>query len=285
MSYTIDVYRGEARAQRNILSFGAYVALFPQLIAGPIVRYQTVVDEIDSRSYTIDSFGEGTRRFVCGLGKKVLLANNIGLIWKSVSALPDGQLTTLGVWLGLMACGLQIYFDFSGYSDMAIGPVHGSARQILFGKRKAPADPEGRTEDRGIRLRQIPVHSGQISHRPTSGPGRMDLPQDAGRPDQRQTRGAETADSIYARSYLEGRDQYGVFLNSNQAQTVERGKLLLVKDSFGNSFAQFPAEDYAEVHMLDLRFFRESLTDYIRENGITEVLVVYGVPDLTNNVS
>ena len=121
MSYTIDVYRGEARAQRNILSFGAYVALFPQLIAGPIVRYQTVADEINSRSHTMDDFGEGVRRFVCGLGKKVLLANNIGLIWKSVSALPDGQLTTLGVWLGLVACGLQIYFDFSGYSDMAIG--------------------------------------------------------------------------------------------------------------------------------------------------------------------
>lgn len=102
--------------------------------------------------------------------------------------------------------------------------------------------------------------------------------------------GEKKSDSIYERSYLEGRDQYGVFLNSNQAQTViqgggESGKLLLVKDSFGNSLAQFPAEDYAEVHMLDLRFFRESLTDYIRENGITEVLVVYGIPDLANDVT
>ncbi len=101
--------------------------------------------------------------------------------------------------------------------------------------------------------------------------------------------GAETADSIYERSYLEGKDQYGVFLNSNQAQTViqgggESGKLLLVKDSFGNSFAQFPVEDYAEVHMVDLRFFRENLTDYIRENGITEVLAVYGIPNLANDV-
>lgn len=102
--------------------------------------------------------------------------------------------------------------------------------------------------------------------------------------------GEKKSDSIYERSYLEGRDQYGVFLNSNQAQTViqgggESGKLLLVKDSFGNSLAQFPAEDYAEVHMLDLRFFRESLTDYIRENGITEILVVYGIPDLANDVT
>ena len=81
-----------------------------------------------------------------------------------------------------------------------------------------------------------------------------------------------------------------MFLNSNQAQTViqgggESGKLLLVKDSFGNSFAQFPVEDYAEVHMVDLRFFRESLTDYIRDNGITEVLVIYGIPNLTNDVA
>lgn len=102
--------------------------------------------------------------------------------------------------------------------------------------------------------------------------------------------GTKTADSIYERSYLEGKDQYGVFLNSNQAQTVihgggEIGKLLLVKDSFGNSFAQFPVEDYAEVHMVDLRFFRENLTGYIRDNGITEVLVVYGIPNLTNDVS
>jgi hypothetical protein len=102
--------------------------------------------------------------------------------------------------------------------------------------------------------------------------------------------GAKTADSIYERSYLEGRDQYGVFLNSNQAQTViqgggQSGNLLLIKDSFGNSLAQFPAEDYAEVHMVDLRFFRDSLTDYIRDNGITEVLVVYGIPNLTNDAA
>ncbi|MGI6028369.1 MAG: MBOAT family O-acyltransferase [Candidatus Heteroscillospira sp.] len=121
MSYTIDVYRGDARVQRNILSFGAYVSLFPQLIAGPIVRYQTVADQIDCRTHTVDAFGEGVRRFVCGLGKKVLLANNIGLIWESVSKLPESQFTVLGTWLGLAACGLQIYFDFSGYSDMAIG--------------------------------------------------------------------------------------------------------------------------------------------------------------------
>ena len=85
MSYTIDVYRGDAKVQKNIISFGAYVPLFPQLIAGPIVRYQTITDRINERTHSFDKFGEGVKRFVCGLGKKVLLANNIGLLWSTVS--------------------------------------------------------------------------------------------------------------------------------------------------------------------------------------------------------
>ena len=119
MSYTIDVYRGEAKAQKNIINFGAYVTLFPQLIAGPIVRYQTVADELEHRDCTADLFAEGVKRFACGIGKKVLLANNIGLLWEaaSVQAAP----TVLTAWLGVIAYGFQIYFDFSGYSDMAIG--------------------------------------------------------------------------------------------------------------------------------------------------------------------
>ena len=121
MSYTIDVYRGTARVQRNILSFGAYVALFPQLIAGPIVRYQDVADQLDGRTHSFDRFGEGVKRFVTGLGKKVLLANNIGLLWEAVSQTPAARLSTLGAWVGLLAFAFQIYFDFSGYSDMAIG--------------------------------------------------------------------------------------------------------------------------------------------------------------------
>ena len=121
MSYTIDVYRGDAKLQRNILSFGAYVSLFPQLIAGPIVRYQDIADQLDQRSHSFDSFGDGAKRFVTGLGKKVLLANNIGLLWSAISETESAQLTTLGAWLGILAFAFQIYFDFSGYSDMAIG--------------------------------------------------------------------------------------------------------------------------------------------------------------------
>lgn len=119
MSYTIDVYRGDAKVQHNILSFGAYVSLFPQLITGPVVRYQTIADQIDQRTHSFDKFGDGIKRFVCGLGKKVLLANNIGLLWSTISE--SGNLTVVSAWLGIIAYAFQIYFDFSGYSDMAIG--------------------------------------------------------------------------------------------------------------------------------------------------------------------
>lgn len=119
MSYTIDVYRGEAKAQKNIINFGAYVTLFPQLIAGPIVRYQTVADELEHRECTVELFSSGIKRFVCGIGKKVLLANNIGLLWEAASA--QTTPTVLTAWLDAIAYGFQIYFDFSGYSDMAIG--------------------------------------------------------------------------------------------------------------------------------------------------------------------
>lgn len=119
MSYTIDVYRGDAKMQRNIISFGAYVSLFPQLIAGPIVRYQDIADQLNQRTHSFDKFGDGVKRFVTGLGKKVLLANNIGLLWDTISA--SSELTVVGAWLGIVAFGFQIYFDFSGYSDMAIG--------------------------------------------------------------------------------------------------------------------------------------------------------------------
>jgi len=121
MSYTIDVFRGDAKAQRNIISFGAYVTLFPQLIAGPIVRYQTIADEIDSRLESYELIGEGIKRFILGLGKKVLLANNIGILWDGVSKLETSNISILTAWLGILAFGFQIYFDFSGYSDMAIG--------------------------------------------------------------------------------------------------------------------------------------------------------------------
>ena len=121
MSYTIDIYRGEAQRQKGIISFGAYVALFPQLIAGPIVRYQTVARELTQRRENADDFSEGICRFMYGLGKKVLLANSIGMVWEQVCGMGIGSLPVLTAWIGILAFTFQIYFDFSGYSDMAIG--------------------------------------------------------------------------------------------------------------------------------------------------------------------
>lgn len=121
MSYTIDVFRKEAPAQRNIINLGAYVTMFPQLIAGPIVRYQTVANQLNDRKETQARFANGVQRFVIGLGKKVLLANNIGLLWDEISSTDISNLSVLTSWLGVIAFGFQIYFDFSGYSDMAIG--------------------------------------------------------------------------------------------------------------------------------------------------------------------
>lgn len=120
MSYTIDVYRGDTPAQKNIVSFGTYVSLFPQLIAGPIVRYRDVADQLDSRHENIEQFTLGVKRFMIGLGKKVLLANSMGLLWDTLR--PDMSANgALGNWVGIIAYSFQIYFDFSGYSDMACG--------------------------------------------------------------------------------------------------------------------------------------------------------------------
>ena len=121
MSYSIDVYRRKCPVQHNLISFGCYVAMFPQLIAGPIVRYVTVAEELDNRRETWEGFYLGIRQFVVGLCKKVLLANSVGLLWDTISSQPAAQLSALTAWLGIVAYAFQIFFDFAGYSDMAIG--------------------------------------------------------------------------------------------------------------------------------------------------------------------
>lgn len=121
MSYTIDVYRGEAEPERNIINFGAYVSLFPQLIAGPIVRFRDIAKQLRDRKVTVEKLSYGAMRFVTGLGKKVFLANQAGAIFETVTSYSAFSMTTLAAWLGLLAFTFQIYFDFSGYSDMAIG--------------------------------------------------------------------------------------------------------------------------------------------------------------------
>lgn len=121
MSYVIDVYRREVPAAKNPLHIGLYIALFPQLIAGPIVRYRDIYQQIVKRSVTLEDFSAGVTRFVYGMGKKVLLANTLAITADKIFAIPISGLTTPLAWLGIVCYTLQIYFDFSGYSDMAIG--------------------------------------------------------------------------------------------------------------------------------------------------------------------
>lgn len=121
LSYSVDVYRGKAKCQKNIINLAAYITLFPQLIAGPIVRYETVAEQLDKREESFDMFGDGVNRFVTGLGKKVLIANMCGEIFNKLSGLSAGENTVVLSWICSIAFSLQIYFDFSGYSDMAIG--------------------------------------------------------------------------------------------------------------------------------------------------------------------
>lgn len=121
MSYPIDLYRKQTDPQKSLVSFGAYVCMFPQLIAGPIVRYVDVAEQLDHRTLSRQSFYDGTRRFIVGLCKKVLLANNAGQVFETISQLPVSERSVLTAWLGIIFYAFQIYFDFSGYSDMAIG--------------------------------------------------------------------------------------------------------------------------------------------------------------------
>ena len=119
LSYTIDVYRGDTCAQKNPVALATYVSMFPQLIAGPIVRYSTIAEQLKSRRHTLEKLASGIRRFVLGLGKKILLANTLGELCSLFRE--SGDRSVLFVWIYAVSFTLQIYFDFSGYSDMAIG--------------------------------------------------------------------------------------------------------------------------------------------------------------------
>lgn len=119
LSYVIDVYRGDVKAQKNWIHFAMYISLFPQLIAGPIVRYTDIESQLEQRTFCFDNMYQGIIRFIIGLGKKVLLANQIGVLWDTISTMTT--MSTVSAWLGAIAFFFQIYFDFSAYSDMAIG--------------------------------------------------------------------------------------------------------------------------------------------------------------------
>ncbi len=121
MSYSIDVYRGDIKAERSFLTFMTYVCMFPQLIAGPVIRYSSVGKQLHKRSHTLDGFCIGGKRFLTGLFKKTLIADNLGLLWSIIKSGSYGEISLMTAWLGIIAFTLQIYYDFSGYADMAIG--------------------------------------------------------------------------------------------------------------------------------------------------------------------
>jgi alginate O-acetyltransferase complex protein AlgI len=121
ISYIVDVYRKEVRAQNDVYNLALYISLFPQLIAGPIVRYHDVASQIIDRTHSVDLFASGVQRFIIGLAKKMLIANPLGEVADNVFVLSGNELTMQLAWIGILSYTLQIYFDFSGYSDMAIG--------------------------------------------------------------------------------------------------------------------------------------------------------------------
>lgn len=121
ISYIADIYMQKVKPERNLIDFATYITMFPQLIAGPIVKYDDIHKQLANRKESINKFGEGVQRFIIGLGKKVILANNIGVIWTQVKEVNLNDLSIVLSWIGIIAFNLQIYFDFSGYSDMAIG--------------------------------------------------------------------------------------------------------------------------------------------------------------------
>ncbi len=121
ISYIVDVYTGRSKEEKSLIDFALYISIFPQIGAGPIVQYNQMNAELKNRQITVDKFGEGIEKFIIGLAKKVLIANNLALTWAQIKAMPDLKMSALTAWIGIICFTLQIYFDFSGYSDMAIG--------------------------------------------------------------------------------------------------------------------------------------------------------------------
>ncbi|WP_410745633.1 MBOAT family O-acyltransferase [Clostridium neonatale] len=121
ISYVVDVYTRKVKVQKNFINFATYVSMFPQLLSGPIVQYSTIENQLTNRKESIQKFSDGVEKFISGLGKKVIIVNNIGLIWDQVIGNSISEISILTAWIGIISFTFQIYFDFSGYSDMAIG--------------------------------------------------------------------------------------------------------------------------------------------------------------------
>lgn len=157
MSYTIDVYLGQAGAQKNLVQFGAYVAMFPQLVAGPIVKYKDISGQLADRNVTAERFSYGISRFITGLSKKVLLANNIGMVWEQISGGNLAGLSAAEAWIGAAAFSFQIYFDF--FRVLRYGHRAGRAVQLSFSGKFQPSLPVEKHD--GI-LAQMAYFSGNL---------------------------------------------------------------------------------------------------------------------------
>ena len=174
ISYVVDVYKRNAKAERRLWDFALYILLFPQLIAGPIIRWRDFTDQISGREWRTADVAYGVRRFLLGLGKKVLIANTLGRVADAIFGLPQYQLTTPLAWLGLVCYTLQIYFDFSGYSDMAVlppAPVPTTIASNVFVATEDPLLPKSVCDRRD----QLPTPNVQLlSLQPPSCPAPTD---------------------------------------------------------------------------------------------------------------
>lgn len=328
MSYTIDVYRNEAKVQKNIISFGAYVALFPQLIAGPIVRYRDIAEQLDSRTHSTDNFGEGVKRFVIE-AHETLPAKQAKKNIAALKALSDSlaaQRITMKVMLVPTASeilsdklpafapnadqhsvieyakrqGLDvvdvtealsehkdeyIYYKtdhhwtslgaYYAYAEWVRSKVETPAPLSEWTKRELCNDFRGTTFSKVnypfAPYDTIDAYFKQESHT-------VDY-----------NGGDYITDSIYEEKFLDGSDKYAVFFNSNQSTTKisgnGEGKLLIIKDSYANTFGQFVVDDYAETHLIDMRFFKGNVSSCIAENGISEALVLYNIPNFCEDTA
>ena len=307
MSYVIDVYRGDADAQRSILGFGTYVALFPQLIAGPIVRYRDIALQLTQREETVRLFADGAVEFVYGLAKKVLLANQMGLL---ADRMLLGEGGTISAWVGMAAYTLQIYFDFSGYSDMAIGlgQMFGfrflKTLTILISPEASQSSGDAGTCPCPPGSRNMSISRWAATGRGFYGsaysgsglwltqPDTLELWHSAATV-QVSDESGRTNSSVFYPERLKEADKYTVFLDGNHSLvTIENlsgaerpGNLLVIRDSFSNSLGCFLADCYDRIVLVDLRYYKLPLTDLIAQQGIDEVLIEYSVKNFMTEPS
>ena len=318
ISYVVDVYRKTAPAEKSVVSFATYMTFFPQLIAGPIVRYEELRGQLAAREETWNKIANGFCLLMIGLGKKMLLANPMGQLWEGLRALPDG-IGLLGAWMGAAAFTMQIYFDFSGYSDMArgLGSMFGFEIPVNFRYPYAAQSIKEFWRRWHITLSQwfrdyvyIPLGGSRCGTTRTfvnlfivwvltglwlTPPDEIELWTDLDLQAVTSVHDGNRREPIVQqgmlfREYLSEADKYPVFLSGNHARIhIETNadsdkRLLVVKDSYAHALAPFLAEEYRTIDLIDLRYFkRQTVSDWMQEHPVDEVLFVYGLSSLAED--